>query len=101
MYKTRNRERETECGERKEWAELHILGNVIKHSEECCETFHGMPSYIPGNVAKHSEECCQTCGEMLPYIPGNVPEYSGEIPRDKMMTLKYLLEILSHLELKV
>ena len=60
-------ERGTECGVREEWGECYIPGNVAKHSEECHQTFRGMPSNIPenvtkhcGNVLKHSGECHQT-----------------------------------------
>ena len=35
----------------------NMLGNVLKHSGECRQTFRGMSSNIPGNVTKHSEEC--------------------------------------------
>ena len=43
----------------------NILGNVVKHSGESCQTFWecpqmswGMSSNILGNVPKHSRECC-------------------------------------------
>ena len=56
----------------------NVLGNVLKHSGECPQTFWGMLLNIPGNVAKHSTECCQTFGEMLPNNPGNVLKNSEE-----------------------
>ena len=93
--KQRIRERETECGERREWGEcyipgkvLNILRNVAKHPGECPQTFQGMPSNILGNVAKHSGECCQTFWEcrqafrrMSSNILGNVVKHSGECPQ--------------------
>ena len=56
----------------------NVLGNVLKHSGECPQTFRGMLLNIPGNVAKHSTEFCQTFGEMLPNNPGNVLKNSEE-----------------------
>ena len=56
----------------------NILGNVIKHSGECCQTFQGMSSNIPVNVAKHYEECPQTFRRISPNILGNVAKHSGE-----------------------
>ena len=43
-------ERGTDCGERGEWVECYIPGNVAKHSGECSQTFRGMLADIPGNV---------------------------------------------------
>ena len=70
--KTEIQERGTECGERGEWRESCIPGNVRKHSgnvgknsEECRQKFRGMSSNIPGNVPKHSKECRQTFRGML------------------------------------
>ena len=34
-------------------------GVVILYSGECPQTFQGIPPNILGNVAKHSRECCQ------------------------------------------
>ena len=58
----------------------NILGNVLKHSGECCQAFREMSSNIPGNVAKHSRECGQAFRAVLPSIPGEVAEHSGECP---------------------
>ena len=78
-------ERRTECGE---WGKCYISGNVAKHSrnvlkhfEECRQTFRGMSSNISGNVSKHSRECPQTYRGMSPNIPGNVAKHSGECPQ--------------------
>ena len=76
--KTGIRERGKECGEREEWRECYIRGNVAKHSGECPQTFRGMSSNIPGNVAKHSRECPQTFRGMSPNIPRNIAKHSGE-----------------------
>ena len=53
-----------ECGERRKcgnfifWGMLpNILGNVLKLSGECPQTFQGMSPNIPRNVAKHRGEC--------------------------------------------
>ena len=77
-----------ECGERGEWGECYIPGNVAKHSGECPQTFRGMSSNIPGmssnilgNVAKYSGECPQTFRGMSQNIPGNVFKHSGECPQ--------------------
>ena len=56
MYKTRNTGPGTECGEREEYGECYIPGNIAKHFGECPQTFRGMSSNIPGNVTKHSGE---------------------------------------------
>ena len=71
-------ERGTECGERGEWGECYIPGNVAKYSGECHKTFRGMSPNIPGNVGKHSGECHQTFRGMSQNIPGNVIKNSGE-----------------------
>ena len=59
-------ERGTECGERGEWGECYIPGNVAKYSGECHQTFRGMSQNIPGNVIKNSGERRQTFQGMLP-----------------------------------
>ena len=46
----------------------NILGNVLKHSEEC-------PKHS-GECPKHSGECPQTFQEMLQNIPGNALKHS-------------------------
>ena len=71
-------ERGTECGERREWGECYIPGNVTKHSGECSQTFRGMSPNILGNIAKHSGECPQIFRGMSPNIPGNVLKHFGE-----------------------
>ena len=58
----------------------NILGNVIKHSGECC-TFRGMSSNILGNVPKHSRECRKTFRGMSSNILGNVTKHSEECPQ--------------------
>ena len=52
-------ERGTECGERGEWGECYIPGNVLKHLGECCQIFREMSPNIPENIAKHFGECPQ------------------------------------------
>ena len=81
-------ERRTECGERGEWGECYIpgnvakhSGNVAKHSGECHKTFGGISPYIPGNVVKHTGKCHQTFREMSPNIPGNVAKHSGNVAK--------------------
>ena len=73
-------ERGTECGERGEWGECYISGNVAKHSGEYLQTFRGMSSNIPGNIAKHSGGCGQTFRGVSSNIPGNIAKHSGECP---------------------
>ena len=72
------RELGTECGERGEWGECYIPGNVAKHSGKCPQTFREMSPNIPGNVFKHSRECRQIFRGMSSNILGNVLKHSGE-----------------------
>ena len=76
--KPRIQERGTECGERGEWGECYIPGNVPKHPGECRQTFRGMSSNIPGNVAKYSGKCRQTFREISSNISGNALKQSRE-----------------------
>ena len=82
-------ERGAECGERGEWGECYISGNVAKHSGEYPQTFQGISSNIPGNVFKHSGEYHQTFRGMWPNIPGNVIKHSGEY-RQAFRGMSYL-----------
>ena len=70
--KTGIQERGTKCEECGEWGECYILGNVAKHSGECCQMFWGMLPNIQGNVVKHSRECHKTFRGMSPSILGNI-----------------------------
>ena len=71
-------ERGTECGERGEWGECYIPGNVAKNSGECPQTFRRMSPNISGNVLKYSGECRQIFHGMSSNIPGNVAKHSGK-----------------------
>ena len=81
MYKTRNTGPGMECGEREEYGECYIPGNIAKHFGECPQTFRGMSSNTPENVLKHSGECPQTFREMSQNIPGNIIKDSTECPQ--------------------
>ena len=63
------------------WMSPNISGDVLKHSQECLQTFPGMLLNIPGNVAKHSRECHKTFQGMLPNIPWNVIKHSGNVTK--------------------
>ena len=84
--KPRIQEQGTECGERGEWGECYIAGNVAKHFGGCHQTFRKISSNIPGNVLKHSGErrqkfrgiSPQTFRGISPNIPGNVVKHFGE-----------------------
>ena len=61
------------------WGMLpNILGNVLKHSGECHQTFWGMSPNILGNVTKHSEKCPETFQGMSSNIPVNIANHCGE-----------------------
>ena len=50
----------------------NIPGNVLKHSEECSQTFRGMSPNIPGNVTRYSGECRQKLRGMFSNNPENI-----------------------------
>ena len=74
MYKTRN----TGTGNRMQGT--RGIGGML-YSEECRQTFWGMPSKIPENVANYSGECYQTFRGVPSNISGNVLKHSGEYPQ--------------------
>ena len=72
MYKTRN------TGTR-EWGECYILGNVVKYSGKCSQTFWEILPYFPGYVHKNCEYWQKIFWGMSPNIPGEVFKHSGKL----------------------
>ena len=77
------------------WMLPNITRNVLKHSRECPQTFWRISSNILGNVTKHSGECHQTFWGMSPNITGNVLKYSREWRQRFRGNIAQLLSLIS------